>query len=606
MTTWAGLVSVEDYDFVANPLNLRGQIAYDAKNNVAAIYDKQGANYIFQISGINNDYMLLENKPRINGVTLEGNKTSADLGVPDVDEVALVFDTVADMKAATNLANGSYARTLGYNSINDGGSSIYKIKDITGVTTNGYDKIAINDDLYAELTVHGSVYPEQFGCAADGTTDDTLAFQACVDFAHNNDVSVELNEKTYLLNSGVSIYTKTNINGNNGTLKSTADAPILKSTSPINSVHLNHINFVGADDSTKTSNNGLDIVPYYSSFENLSFTKLYYGIYLRTTGASGSLVENRFTNLNIRECCGGLYLGEADNNKLTDGFLNNIVANTTDNTIPAIYIGSSAGWNINEIHTYGVCSTGMYVKNGWRTNISNIYLESTATYSLYVDNMQLGVSLSNAHIQCKTDTAIAIMQRNSSYMPLGETSMFNVVNLITTAPVSSTANIVDAVKISIVNHTHYGGGTKLVAADATVSKIVDSISVKNHKLTDDNNVKRLLYNNFIVNLFSTDTVEASSGVEKTLTIPLPFIPFSYNSKIYKFKFMTYQYWDGGVTCNYEADVCVINKGGTYSVKSSTTSSTTMFTNAPAFSYSDGNLIVKFTPNTALQGSYRLY
>lgn len=83
MTTWAGLVSVEDYDFEANPLNLRGQIAYDSKNNVAAIYDKQGANYIFQISDIDNDYMLLENKPQINGVTLLGNKSGSELGLQD-------------------------------------------------------------------------------------------------------------------------------------------------------------------------------------------------------------------------------------------------------------------------------------------------------------------------------------------------------------------------------------------------------------------------------------------------------------------------------------------------------------------------------------------
>lgn len=83
-TTWAGLVSVEDYDFDANPLNLRSQIAYDAKNDKAAIYDKQGANLIFRISEIDNNYNLLENKPSINSVTLEGNKTWAALGITSI------------------------------------------------------------------------------------------------------------------------------------------------------------------------------------------------------------------------------------------------------------------------------------------------------------------------------------------------------------------------------------------------------------------------------------------------------------------------------------------------------------------------------------------
>ena len=41
------------------------------------------------------------------------------------------FDTVDDMKNATNLIDGSYARTLGFYNINDGGSASYKIRTIT-------------------------------------------------------------------------------------------------------------------------------------------------------------------------------------------------------------------------------------------------------------------------------------------------------------------------------------------------------------------------------------------------------------------------------------------------------------------------------------------
>ena len=42
--------------------------------------------------------------------------------------VAWTFDTVADMKASTNLIDGSYAQTLGFQTINDGGSAVYKIR----------------------------------------------------------------------------------------------------------------------------------------------------------------------------------------------------------------------------------------------------------------------------------------------------------------------------------------------------------------------------------------------------------------------------------------------------------------------------------------------
>ena len=37
------------------------------------------------------------------------------------------FDTVASMKTSENLVAGSYARTMGYYSVNDGGGALYKI-----------------------------------------------------------------------------------------------------------------------------------------------------------------------------------------------------------------------------------------------------------------------------------------------------------------------------------------------------------------------------------------------------------------------------------------------------------------------------------------------
>ena len=39
----------------------------------------------------------------------------------------LTFNTVADMKLAENLANGSTVKTFGFHSINDGGAAYYKV-----------------------------------------------------------------------------------------------------------------------------------------------------------------------------------------------------------------------------------------------------------------------------------------------------------------------------------------------------------------------------------------------------------------------------------------------------------------------------------------------
>ena len=68
----------------------------------------------------------------------------------------LAFDTIADMQAATNIANGSTARTLGATNYLDGKGRLYKIRDITNDdTVDGVNIISITADptntLIAEL-----------------------------------------------------------------------------------------------------------------------------------------------------------------------------------------------------------------------------------------------------------------------------------------------------------------------------------------------------------------------------------------------------------------------------------------------------------------------
>jgi hypothetical protein len=41
-TVWAGPVDIDGYDYVSNPLNIRGQTVYDFTNNRAIYYNTQG------------------------------------------------------------------------------------------------------------------------------------------------------------------------------------------------------------------------------------------------------------------------------------------------------------------------------------------------------------------------------------------------------------------------------------------------------------------------------------------------------------------------------------------------------------------------------------
>ena len=107
--------------------------------------------------------------------------------------VTWTFDTVADMKSATNLINGSFARTIGYYSINDGGGAFYKIVEDEPLTH--YEEL--DNNLYAKLIIDEKTNVDQYGAKGDGTTDDSSIIQTAI----NELDIVNFNEKTYLVSN---------------------------------------------------------------------------------------------------------------------------------------------------------------------------------------------------------------------------------------------------------------------------------------------------------------------------------------------------------------------------------------------------------------------
>ena len=113
-----------------------------------------------------------------------------------------VYDTVSDMKSATNLLNGCYARTSGFHAYNDDGGAFYKIRTIdVGDVVDEKKIIALTDDsLIAEIVIDkDKIYPEKFGAYGDNDHDDTEAIQYVID---NYDV-VNFMNKTYYVKDGV-------------------------------------------------------------------------------------------------------------------------------------------------------------------------------------------------------------------------------------------------------------------------------------------------------------------------------------------------------------------------------------------------------------------
>ena len=125
----------------------------------------------------------------------------------------LVYSSVADMKAAENLVEGSKCETYGYYSINDGGAAKYNIRKV--LNTDVIDEsfiIALNDDtLIAELIIENDeVNIKQLGAYGDNSNNDTNYFKL---FSNSNVKTLLIPAGTYKINDIIDLENK-NLIGN--------------------------------------------------------------------------------------------------------------------------------------------------------------------------------------------------------------------------------------------------------------------------------------------------------------------------------------------------------------------------------------------------------
>lgn len=161
------------------------------------------------------------------------------------NNVAWTFDTVADMKNATNLIDGSFAQTLGFRSVNDGGGAIYLITD-TG-TANEMDVIAVGD-LYANLILPKIICPAMVGAYADDTHDDSTFIKRAIDLGND----IDLENKTYLVADTI-IVDKSDIRIHHGKIHSTATAYVYRLSGNIRNVAIEYHECYGTDPDRTTS-----------------------------------------------------------------------------------------------------------------------------------------------------------------------------------------------------------------------------------------------------------------------------------------------------------------------------------------------------------------
>lgn len=102
----------------------------------------------------------------------------------------MCYNTVQDLKNSLFLISGSFAKTLGYHTINDGGEATYFITSTLNEneTENDLDIIKLNSGLYAHLVYNSILNVKQFGMYCDNTNDDGDLLQNIINFAVEGDI----------------------------------------------------------------------------------------------------------------------------------------------------------------------------------------------------------------------------------------------------------------------------------------------------------------------------------------------------------------------------------------------------------------------------------
>lgn len=131
----------------------------------------------------------------------------------------LAYDTVASMKSADNLVNGSFAETYGFYAKGDMGGAKYKIREVTNADTVDERKIIAlaNVNLIAELIVQDEMNARQFGLYCDNEHDDTAVLNYIIANTNLNKINLP-NNGEIKLNGTVNLSRKIEIDLNKATI----------------------------------------------------------------------------------------------------------------------------------------------------------------------------------------------------------------------------------------------------------------------------------------------------------------------------------------------------------------------------------------------------
>ncbi len=243
------------------------------------------------------------------------------------------------------------------------------------------------------------------GVTGDGSTDDTVALQACVDAADAGS-TIFFPPGTYLISAPITMKDSCSYLGAG---RSTASASVIKQKNSANitgphgrtglfvssafstdaAVCSNPVLVQGlAFDGNKANNgssnaSGVLLNGFWSTITDCYFTNLpYAGVLLSDytndgTYVSNSCSENRLSNLKIDGCpSSGIEQESGNGNSNLDGFITDCYISDVGD---GIYMSKAAGWSIRRNHIYGVQLGGIHLGACYATTVTENYIEDFGT-----------------------------------------------------------------------------------------------------------------------------------------------------------------------------------------------------------------------------------
>lgn len=440
----------------------------------------------------------------------------------------LAYDTVADMKEATNLVNGSFAETYGFYSVGDKGGAKYKVRTITN--DDVIDEMTIielaDDYLIAELILEDTMNVNQFGASAD-VENNTPHIQKAIDTCS----TIILNNETYNLSTGLTINKPCKIIGNNNTRS------------------LNSPTLYGEDMaviSIYTTNTGVIL-------ENFNIKSNYVrdgavtsnGIY-----CANNTYHLTFRNIQISHCKNGILVSQTWNllmeNVITDtcdnGF-NSAGTVTSSSFVSCLSYNSHYGWYIrggfvyNGFYSCGADHTDRAIRcegsgsinlynfgvedyqeaisitsnpNGTTLNIHNVYFypSQRKTREILFQGNNCNIYDSDFPDNCVINTYYPVNYVNCTNIPFGADSNINGKNMnFVKKSENSTVGCLSGFKTYSANSTItlqrnqnancYIIGRLLIGTASKVNEILISSENLNHKVENpDTSLATVTFNNY--------------------------------------------------------------------------------------------------------------